>query len=227
MKGFTPDAEQAMLLYDWPGNISEMRQCIIDAMDKTGKDWLTPVDLGLFKGITADGAPFLPEPDPFLVMAEETTEHGDTYVASALEALDVALGEAIFNLLTLKSIKPFGAWADDEVVLATLDRYGDDGRRAADFLHTKPRNISRWHPKIQERDAERNTTSVWQKPRRLIREWIRESPQLEESPLSIVQALLLAHVEKQCATINAANRARIIGVSMPTYLKRLREIESS
>ena len=227
MKGFTPDAEQAMLLYDWPGNISEMRQCIIDAMDKTGKDWLTPVDLGLFKGITADGAPYLPEPDPFLVMVEENAEHGDTYVASALEALDVALGEAIFNLLALKSIKPFGAWADDEVVLATLDRYGDDGRRAADFLHTKPRNISRWLPKIRARDAERNTTSLWQKPRRLIREWIRESPQLQESPMSIVQALLLAHVEKQCATINAANRARIIGVSMPTYLKRLRELESS
>ncbi|MCP4842024.1 MAG: hypothetical protein GY887_09865, partial [Halieaceae bacterium] len=46
MKGFTPDAEQAMLQYDWPGNISEMRQCIQDALDKTPKDWLTPVDLG-------------------------------------------------------------------------------------------------------------------------------------------------------------------------------------
>ena len=53
MKGFTPDAEQAMLLYDWPGNISEMRQCIYDALEKTDKDWLTPVDLGLFNGINS------------------------------------------------------------------------------------------------------------------------------------------------------------------------------
>ena len=68
MKGFTPDAEQAMLLYDWPGNISEMRQCILDALEKTEKDWLTPVDLGLFKGISPDGAPYLAEPRPFLTM---------------------------------------------------------------------------------------------------------------------------------------------------------------
>jgi len=226
MKGFTPDAEQAMLLYDWPGNISEMRQCIIDAMDKTAKDWLTPVDLGLFKGLTPGGAPYLPEPSPFLVMVEENADHGDTYVPSALETLDVALGEAVYNLLTSRSVKPLGAWADDEVVLATLDRYRDDSGRAAGFLHTKPRNISRWLPKIQARDAERNGSSLWQKPRRLLREWIRESPRLPESPQRVVQGLLLAHVDKQCDSISAANRARIIGVSMPTYLKRLREIES-
>ena len=28
MKGFTPDAEQAMLLYDWPGNIRELQNVI-------------------------------------------------------------------------------------------------------------------------------------------------------------------------------------------------------
>jgi DNA-binding NtrC family response regulator len=226
MKGFTPDAEQAMLLYDWPGNISEMRQCVINAMDKTAKDWLTPVDLGLFKGLTPGGAPYLPESSPFLVMVEENADHGDTYVPSALETLDVALGEAVYNLLTSRSVKPLGAWADDEVVLATLDRYRDDSRRAADFLHTKPRNISRWLPKIQGRDAQRNGNALWQKPRRLLREWIRELPRLPESPQRVVQGLLLAHVDKQCDSISAANRARIIGVSMPTYLKRLREIES-
>ncbi len=76
MKGFTPDAEQAMLLYDWPGNISEMRQCIYDALEKTDKDWLTPVDLGLFKGINPDGVPYLPEPMPFLatVQADESDD---------------------------------------------------------------------------------------------------------------------------------------------------------
>ena len=223
MKGFTPDAEQAMLLYDWPGNISEIRECIVSALEKTEKNWLTPVDLGLFKGITPDGAPYLPEPKPFLAMVETNTADDGAYIPSALETLDLALGEAVHNLLTANSIKPLGAWIDDEVVLAALDRYRANIPRAADFLHTKPRNVSRWLPKIRSRDEERNGSSLWQKPRRLLREWVRESPQLPESPLRLLQDLLIAHVLKQCSGKSAANRAAIMGVSMPTYLKRLRE----
>ena len=225
MKGFTPDAEQSMLLYDWPGNISEMRQCIFDALEKTDKDWLTPVDLGLFKGITSEGAPYLPEPRPFLAAAETEAVVEDPYIASAWEGLDVALGEAVFNLLELNSIKPLGAWMEDDIVLAVLDRYRDDMRKTAVFLHTKPRNISRWLPKIRSRDDERNSSGLWQEPRRLLREWVRESPQLEDSPLQELQGLLIAHVNKLCAHRSTADRARIMGVSTPTYLKRLREVE--
>jgi hypothetical protein len=216
-----------MLLYDWPGNISEMRECIVSALEKTEKDWLTPVDLGLFKGITPDGAPYLPEPKPFLAMVETNVADDGAYTPSALETLDVALGEAVNNLLTARSIRPLGTWADDEVVLAALDRYREDIPRVAEFLHTKPRNVSRWLPKIRSRDEERNGSSLWQKPRRLLREWVRESPRLQESPLQLVQDILIAHVIKQCGAISAANRARIIGVSMPTYLKRLRDSENS
>ena len=57
MQGFTPDAEEAMLQHDWPGNISEMRQVITSAMDHTDKDWITPVDLGLFKGVSPQEEP--------------------------------------------------------------------------------------------------------------------------------------------------------------------------
>ena len=223
MKGFTPDAEQAMLLYDWPGNISEMRECIVNALEKTEKDWLTPVDLGLFKGITPDGMPYLPAPKPFLAMVETNAADDGAYIPSVLETLDVALGEVLHNLLIANVIKPLGAWIDDEVVLAALDRYRDEIPKAAQFLHTKPRNVSRWLPKIRSRDEERNGNSGWQKSRRLLREWVRESPQLPESPLQLVQDLLIAHVITQCSAISAANRAAIMGVSLPTYLKRLRE----
>jgi len=227
MKGFTPDAEQAMLLYDWPGNISEMRQCIHDALEKTDKNWLTPVDLGLFKGINPDGAPYLPEPMPFLatVQADDSEDH--TYIPSALEGLDVALGEAVHNLLALNIIKPLGAWMEDELVLATLDRYRGDLRQTGDFLHTKPRNISRWLPKIELREEERNGSALWQKPRRLLREWVRESPQAADSPLLLLADKLLAHVNEQAGALSSAARASIMGVSTPTYLKRMREIGDS
>jgi DNA-binding NtrC family response regulator len=227
MKGFTPDAEQAMLLYDWPGNISEMRQCIYDALEKTDKDWLTPVDLGLFKGINPDGLPYQPEPKPFLATVQANDSEDDTYVPSALEALHVALGEAVHNLLALNMLKPLGAWTEDELVLAALDRYRGDLRQTGDFLHTKPRNISRWLPKIAAREDERNNSALWQKPRRLLREWVRESPQSADSPLLLMADKLLSHVNEQGGALGSAARASIMGVSTPTYLKRMREIGDS
>jgi DNA-binding NtrC family response regulator len=223
MKGFTPDAEQAMLLYDWPGNISEMRQCIYHALEKTDKNWLTPVDLGLFTGINPDGMSYLPEPKPFLVVAQAEANDDDGYVPSALEAVQVALGEAVHNLLSLGISKPLGTWIEDELVLAALDRYRGDLRQTADFLHTKPRNISRWLPKIALREEERNGSSLWQTPRRLLREWIRESPQAAESPLMLMADKLMTHVNEQGGALSSAARASIMGVSTPTYLKRRRD----
>jgi DNA-binding NtrC family response regulator len=225
MKGFTPDAEQAMLLYDWPGNISEMRQCIHNALDKTDKDWLTPVDLGLFKGISAEGVPQQPATRPFLAAPAEAEALEESYTPTTLEAVHVALGEAVHNLLALDMIKPLGLWIEDELVLAALDRYRGDAPRAAGFLHTRPRNISRWMPKITAREADRNSSSLWQEPRRLLREWVRESPTLEESPLTLMGDKLMAHLSARGGELSSATRARILGVSTPTYLKRLREQE--
>lgn len=225
MKGFTPDAERAMLSYDWPGNISEMRQVIRDALEKTDKDWLTPVDLGLFKGISPDGEPYLAEPKAFLSLAEEGGEE-EVYQPSSLEAVEVALGEAVHNALELNLLKPLGTWLEDDMVLAALDRYRGDLPRAAAFLHTKPRNISRWLPKIAEREEARNASTLWQGPRRLLWDWVRESGQMEQSPLELMQATLMAHVNAQAGDLSAARRARIMGVSTPTFLKRVREVES-
>ena len=223
MKGFTPDAEQAMLLYDWPGNISEMRQCIHDALEKTDKDWLTPVDLGLFTGINPDGLPYHSEPRPFLATVQTDEHEDENYTPSALESLHVALGEAVHSLLALNMIKPLGVWIEDELVQAALDRYRGDQRRAADFLHTKPRNISRWLPRIELRENDRNGSALWQKPRRLLREWVRETSQSEESPMLLMTDKLLAHVMEQGGALGVAARASIMGVSTPTYLKRVRE----
>lgn len=223
MKGYTPDAEQAMLQYDWPGNISEMRQCIHDALEKTDKDWLTPVDLGLFAGINSDGAPYLADSKPFLATVAADESEDEDYAPSAEEALHVALGEAVHSLLELNMIKPLGAWLEDELVLAALDRYRGDLRQAGEFLHTKPRNISRWLPKIASREGDRNGSALWQKSHRLLREWVRESPQPADSPLTLLADNLMAHVNEQASGLGSASRARIMGVSTPTYLKRCRE----
>jgi DNA-binding NtrC family response regulator len=223
LQGFTPDAEQAMLRHDWPGNITEMRQCIVDALDRSDKDWITPVDLGLYKGISAEGAPREPESLPFLSMLEQRdAAAAETYAPPTLEALDVALGEAVNNLVAAGDIRPLGTWAEDDMVLAALDRYRGNPGKAAQLLHTRSRNISRWLPRIEDRDEERNSHPLWQDCRRLLREWVRESPLAEESPIEQLQAMLLVHVQRQTADTSVADRAGILGVSVPTYHKRLK-----
>ena len=221
MRGFTPDAERALQSYEWPGNISEMRQCIRDALEKTTRNWLTPVDLGLFKGIDPDGASSAAQ--PFLVAAA-TQEEAENYTPSTIEALDTALGVAVHDLLEHDLAKPLGQWLDDELVVAALERYRGDLAKSAAFLGTRPRNLSRWQPKIAEREEERTASSLWQTPRRLVREWVRETQQPDESPLELLRDKLMRHLLAQAGNLSVARRAAIMGGSTPTYNKRLREL---
>lgn len=227
MKGFTPDAERAMLVYNWPGNISEMRLCIHDALDKTDKDWLTPVDLGLYEGIEPEGLPQEPETRAFLALVEEADAAQATYEPTTTENLDVALGEAIHDMLALELIKPVGTWLEDDLVLAALDRYRHDVPKAAAFLHTTARNIRRWLPKIQAREEERASSSLWQKPRRLLRDWVRETVPPESSPLTTLHDRLMQHLQRQGGGLSSAKRASVMGVSTPTFLKRLRDLQDN
>lgn len=227
IKGFTPDAEQALLSHEWPGNISEMRECIVGALQRTEKDWITPVDLGIFKGISANGVAPSTDPLPFLSILESDLVEEDEYAATALEDLNIALGQAVHSVAQDKSVVPLGAWLEDEVVLAVVDRYQGDQRLAAEFLHTKPRNIGRWMPKILARQEERNTSPIWREPKRFVGEWVRETPRLSEPPHLIVESMLAAHVAKQCADAKISIRAKIMAVSVPTYQKRLQSILES
>jgi DNA-binding NtrC family response regulator len=224
ISGFTPDAEQAMLQHDWPGNISEMRQCICAALDKSDKEWVTPVDIGLFKGLSVEPTAAPPGEHPFLQSVMEPRREEVVYSASPLEDLRVALGESLHSMLENNAVKPLGAWLEDELVLAVCDRFQGNKRAAAELLHTKPRNIGRWLPAIEARNQERNASLLWQAPRQLVRQWVLEAAVSEQAPQQLLQGMLLSHIQRQCHGVSTADRARIMGMSTPTYLKRLREL---
>lgn len=227
ISGFTPDAEQAMLQHDWPGNISEMRQCICAALDKSDKEWVTPVDIGLFKGLSVAPAAQTPGDPPFLRSVMEPRRDEVVYSASPLEDLRVALGESLHSMLENQAIKPLGAWLEDELVLAVCERFQGNKRAAAELLHTRPRNIGRWLPAIEARNEERNASLLWQSPRQLVRQWVLEAAVSEQSPQQLLQGMLLSHIQRQCDGVSTADRARIMGMSTPTYLKRFKELSDT
>lgn len=221
--GFTPDAEQVMLRYDWPGNISEMRDAIRAALARTEKEWITPVDLGIFMGISADGLSATAPERPFLEIMQDEERDEPLYAPSPLEELRLSLGQALAASMETATYRPLGAWLDDEIVLAASERFGNDGRGIAEFLHTRARNIGRWMPRIQEREQERGTSLLWQDTRKLVRQWILEAAPTSESPQQTAQDMLMSLVLQQCANVSVADRARIMGVSTPTYQKRLKQ----
>ena len=225
VSGFTPDAERALLQHSWPGNISEMRTLIRAALERTDKEWVTPVDLGLFVGISEDGQSSQAlEPRPFLAVQDEEKTGDADYAPSLQEELRLALGQALAVSLETEVLRPLGAWLDDEVIIAALERSGGDGRGAAEFLQTRNRNIGRWMPKVLEREAERESSLLWQESRRLVQQWVTESTPPEVAPQQIAQEMLLSLVLQQCDEISVADRARIMGVSTPTYQKRVRQL---
>ncbi len=226
MRGFTSNAEQALLTHQWPGNISELRQCIHDAIRRTEKNWLTPLDLRLFEGVDPDGGAPTREAIPFLLAVEQRLVNADGPTLNTQELLENSLGTALNQLLQMNSLKPLGTWLEDELVVAALDRYGQDVGRAAEFLHTKPRNVHRWKQKIVAREDERDANAVWQEPRRLLKEWVRESAYSTDSPMDLMRSVLMRHLVQHGDGLTAAKCAQVMGVSTPTYLKRLREFNA-
>ena len=154
---------------------------------------------------------------------QENSEQEEGYSASALDDLGVALGAALHSLLETQSVKPLGSWLEDEAVLAAFERFRGNMRGAADLLHTRSRNISRWMPAILARDHERSGSLLWQEPRKIVKRWMMECPMLDEPPLQVLEGLLLSQVERQCTQLSMTERARIMGLSAPTYQKRLQD----
>jgi len=227
VKGFTGEAEQAMLAHGWLGNISEMRQRIGQALDlvaSENREWVTPLDLGIYEGRIADEQAATPVPESFLEAMDKISKLADaSYNPTALEQLDLALGEAVNNMLAAKLLEPLGAWLTDDLVLAVKTRYRGSLRSTAEYLHTNPRNITRWMPRIEERTSARNSSSIWNESRRLVGEWARETSASAESPLDVSRDMLMSHLEKLGDTLRIGTRAKVMDMSVPTYQKKLKE----
>ncbi len=225
VKGFTPEAEQAMLQHEWRGNISEIRQRVVAALEHTDRVWISEVDLDLY---LEEESPTRAAGSSFLELMDKHSPDDDSYNPTALDELDVALGVAVHGALQ-GGLEPLGAWLDDELILAVLGRYRGDARKTADFLQTSTRNINRWSSKIEERDAVRRSSTLWRESARLVMEWVREAPVPKGSAQEFLQQLLLTHLENQSSEtdIKIKDRAEVLAVSIPTYQKRLKTMLSS
>lgn len=221
VKGFTDEAERAMLQHEWHGNLTEMRQRIVSALLRSEREWIGPVELDLIKG-ESQQADSLSGLDSYLdnLYRGATTE--ENFSPSAEDELNLAIARAVHDCLSEDEPVPLGIWLWDEVVIQVIDRYRGELPRAGDFLQTSSRNLSRWLPKIEERTSERAACDLCREAERLVLPWVREMPVPEEPLKDTVTGLLLPHLENLGAAFPIATRAAVLGVSVPTYNKQLK-----
>lgn len=214
--GYTAEAELAMRRHQWHGNLSELRQRLILALDRRPQaDWLSAADLQLYTGGRCAA--------PATLWTLETS--AGAAAPSAWEELQIALAE-LLQAVAAEDCKdiPVGQWLRDELLLAALARYRGIAAQAAGLLQTSPRNVQRWYPAARERDIERAACTHWHDIGRLVQDWVRGLGLEGESPLQRVDTLLLSRLEACAGQLLVARRAGLFGVSRPTYLKRQRQL---
>ncbi|GHD34758.1 sigma 54-interacting transcriptional regulator [Halioglobus pacificus] len=224
IKGLTPDAERAMLAHKWTGNITEVRERIIEALDYSDHEWITAADIGLH-----DAGDTATEPTTngaaFLDWASEGADTQEVYTPTALEELESLVAAMVAREVASPSGAPLGTWLQDELVTATLERYDGEQGRAASFLCTQARNLGRWAPRIAERTATRHAYRDWREVARLVRDWVRALPAEPPSPPATLEKLLLIQLERSGDNVTSREKSRLLGVSVPTYQKRLKHYD--
>ena len=220
VKGFTPDAEKAMLSHHWRGNITEIRERVIHALSAGGGEWVRSVDLGLTVAAPDRSGRAYGETG-YLASVTQQAEV-DSYHPTPAEDFSGALGELAIQLLQDEPL-PVGQWLVDDILLASEQRYSGDVRLIARFLHENTRNTRRWLARAHERDGEREAESRWLDCRRLLREWVRGSGALPYPLLQHAQEIFLDILLSLQDEYGIVSCAALLGVSKPTYTKKMSE----
>lgn len=220
VKGFTPDAEKAMLGHHWRGNITEIRERVTHALSTGDGEWVRSVDLGLTVAAPERSCHAYGETG-YLASATQQTAI-DSYHPTLEEDFSWALGELVIRLLQDDPL-PVGHWLVDDILLASEQRYSGDVRLIARFLRESTRNTRRWLARAHERNREREEDVRWLDCRRLLREWVRESGVLPYPLLQRVQEILMSVLLSLQNEHGIARCAVLLGVSKPTFNKKISE----
>ncbi|MEP0201076.1 MAG: sigma 54-interacting transcriptional regulator [Halioglobus sp.] len=220
VKGFTPEAEKAMLGHHWRGNITEIRERVIHALSTGGGEWVRSADLGLT--VAAQGDPSRTHVDAGYLASIAQTAEVDSYHPTLEEDFSSALGELTIQLLQDEP-QPVGQWLVDEILLASEQRYSGDVRLIARFLQENTRNIRRWLVRAHERNLELDTEARWLDCRRMLRERVSESGALPYPLLQHTHQVLLGILLSLQDAHGVGRCALMLGVSKPTYTKKVSE----
>ena len=228
--GFTPAAERALSAHQWPGNIRELQNTILQAVVLSDADRLDVADFSL------PGARDLAPPVATAVVPAATSwmpavppSRPEPAAPSgaydiAWTALDHALDEEVRRAVQAspRLSLPLGRWLAHEVVLVAHDQAAGVGARAAVRIGLPQTTFAR---RLRHADTDRKLTArpaTWGAVRAALAAAIAAPDLVSDGFADRVEALLLEVVLRHAAS-PLAYAAALMGLSPPTMKQRLAE----
>jgi len=205
LHGFSPEAEQALVEYSWPGNIRELTNIVNRGVILCKDSQLTSIHLGLFPNTDSE----IPQ-----VSAEPAREVVSAPTVSSL--VDICLGET-------GTLPPLGQWLEEDLILMSLKEHQDVLNRAANSLGVPESTLRRKVTRIRQLhgDGEPVRPLSWPEVSHVVHDLFVTATSQQIPVLDYVANVLLNELETRKMTKREA--ANLMGVSLPTYRRLISE----
>jgi DNA-binding NtrC family response regulator len=219
--GFTPDAEIALQQYSWPGNVRElinvMKRSIILCQDSQ----VSTIHLGLFPGVVDRGAVAV---TPVAVQPDSISGRTIQQPNSVEKNLSLELAGLVKECLDAAEPAPIGRWLEEDLILASISAYDGVAYRAAEALSIPETTIRRKLAKIRKnsRPDRQHESETWSRVQALLRQMIPIARTRGVPAIELANRLLVTQI--RIATRSTGKGALLVGVSIPTYRRMLREL---
>jgi len=201
IRGFTEDAEQALMQQRWPGNIRELMNLVNRGVILCRDSQLSNIHLGLFPNATEEG--------------KEPAETSPTRL------LRNWLSQLVDRSLASPELPPLAQWLEEDLIRTSLAINSDILNRAAQTLgvpeSTLRRKVARLRdePSVKARSMHADSTAP------MIQYLVEVARARQQPVLEVVTNALLKELETR--QLNRREAAALMGVSLPTYRKMLNE----
>ncbi|MFK7831141.1 MAG: response regulator [Congregibacter sp.] len=210
---FDNAAIQALRRHPWPGNLQELGDRIREAVDRSPRDEISALDLGLFQLKTVPGEE-----------SNADAPNGRTRHGSPSVQLSSTLSEIIEICCNISDPPVIGRWLEDEVVEQVLERYRSDRdsvSRGAEFLHISRSKLRDHASRAGFSSSDRLNSEFWQGLRLAVRNWLEGMHGVEDDFDVELRSRVLDAILAKSPSIAEEHALLIAGCSSEDYLKHL------
>jgi len=198
IRGFTADAEQALLQYGWPGNIRELINITNRGAILCKDSQISTIHLGLFPT----------EEKP--VRGRRSSDSESSIESWVRKLVDLCLASG-------GSLPPLGQWLEEDLIQRSLSLNSEILIRAAQMLgipeSTLRRKVARMKTLFGEGEPSR--PSQWETVNNNMNDVVSLSRERGVSVFDLITQTLVKELETR--NLNRKDAASLVGVSLPTY----------
>ncbi|MDH3255555.1 MAG: sigma 54-interacting transcriptional regulator, partial [Acidobacteriota bacterium] len=229
VRRFTEQAEVDMHMYDWPGNIRELQNRIMQAVILCEQEEIGPEELQLDSMLHPRQASVPSPPDPADSPLREAPPAPDASLSSPEKRLRSALREEIDLALSDESavVYPLGRWLREDLVLEANALAKGVARRGAELLGIPETTFRRRFAKADEqvRAGLSPRSGRWEEVRSILRQLVDPSgSQAGREPLKEASRILLEEILHRVPG-DTSKGSKLLAVTAPTFRTRVAELE--